>query len=434
MLENLINIWSENMDIKRIKIDGFKNLKEIDITLSNITSLLSINSYGKTNTLTALKFGFDFIVASSDNKSIQMNYTPGIPVNKNNLTDTFSFELEAELDNEEIIYGYSFLWAKNKTKPKIIKEYLKVKELAESQKYTFYIKRENSDAFYKPSRTGSCNKKVLIEENSLVLNKIQAYDDLFYIKIVNSLNQLKTFIDHDFDAVKPYTIRPILNGEPFYYDLNKKNNIPTILYDIRKKRKERYDLIINTFKDIFPAIEEIDVVEIPIVSAEDTNIKNIEASKIAGKFYALIVKDKNLSVPIEFKNMSDGAKRILKILTNLELASYNGFSIVAIEEPENSLNPKVLQQYLIALNSFAKNIKIIITSHSPYLINYINPANIYVGLPNDDGIARFSKIKDRSVNKLMADANDLDLYVGDYIFDLMSGDADDLKTLVRYTE
>ena len=63
------------MNIKRIKIDGFKNLKNIDLNLNNIISLLSINSYGKTNTLTALKFGFDFIVANNENKSIQMRHT-----------------------------------------------------------------------------------------------------------------------------------------------------------------------------------------------------------------------------------------------------------------------------------------------------------------------------------------------------------------------
>lgn len=96
--------------------------------------------------------------------------------------------------------------------------------------------------------------------------------------------------------------------------------------------------------------------------------------------------------------MSDGARRILKILTNLELASENNCSVVAIEEPENSINPRILQQYLIALNGFAKNIKIIITSHSPYLINYLNPSNIYIGLPNDNGIATFSKIK---INQLI---------------------------------
>lgn len=429
MSMQIVSIGSEYMDIKRIKIDGFKNLKNIDLTLKTITSLLSINSFGKTNTLTALLFGFDFIVSNNDVKLNQMNYTPGVPINIHNLTNIFSFEIEAELDNEEIIYGYSFSWSKHQ----ILTEYLKIKEPSESQKYTFYIKRENKNSFYKPSKTGSCNKQILIENNALVLNKIKAYDDLYYIKIINALNNLKIFIDHDFDAIKPYSIRPIFDGQAFDYDLSKKNNIPTILYDIKRKRPERYDLIINTFKDIFPSIEKIDVVEIPIV-AKNSSQENIEPSKVAGKFYALIAKDKNLSNPIDFHNMSDGVRRILKVLTNLELASYRGCSIVAIEEPENSLNPKILQQYLIALNSFAKEIKIIFTSHSPYLINYINPSNIYIGLPNDNGIASFSKIKDKLINKLMNDANDLDLNIGDYIFDLMSGDSSDIETLIKYTE
>ena len=173
------------MNIKRIKIDGFKNLKNIDLTLNNITSLLSINSYGKTNTLTALKFGFDFIISNNEEKLNQMKYFQGIPINKYNITNTFSFEIESELKNEEIIYGYSFLWERNKTKPRIIKEYLKIKEPSESQKYTSYINRENNEAFYKSSKTGACNKPISIEDNGLILNKIQAYDDLFYINIIS---------------------------------------------------------------------------------------------------------------------------------------------------------------------------------------------------------------------------------------------------------
>lgn len=422
------------MDIKRIKIDGFKNLKNVDLTLKNITSLLSVNSYGKTNTLTAILFGIDFIIRSNEIKKKQMMYAPVIPVNKNYLINTFSFEIEMKVKEEEVIYGYSFLWEKSGKKGKIVSEYLKVKEPTASQKFSFYIKRDENSSFYKPSKTGSCNKSILIEDYELIINKIKAYDELYYMEIIKGINSLKVFIDHDFNAIKPYNITPILDGEVLSYDLSGKNNIPTILYDIQKKRPERYDLIINTFMDIFPSIEKIDVVEIPIIAEKYIQNNNIESSKVAGKFYALIAKDKNLSTVIDFNNMSDGAKRILKVLTNLEIASYNGFSIVAIEEPENSLNPKVLQQYLIALNGFAKNIKVIITSHSPYLINYINPSYIYIGLPNDNGIATFYKIKDKSVNKLMNDAENLDLRVGDYLFDLMSGDYSHLEILTKYTE
>ena len=91
------------MDIKRIKIDGFKNLKNIDLTLNNITSLLSINSYGKTNTLTAILFGIDFIIRNNETKKNQMMYSPVIPVNKNYLSNTFSFEIEMNVKGEEVI-------------------------------------------------------------------------------------------------------------------------------------------------------------------------------------------------------------------------------------------------------------------------------------------------------------------------------------------
>lgn len=434
MLFNIISIGSGKMNIKRIKINGFKNLKNIDLTLNNITSLLSINSYGKTNTLTAIIFGIDFIIRNNRVKSNQMSYSVGFPINVHNLVDNFSFEIEAEINNEDIIYGYSFLWGKENVIPKVTSEYLKVKETGKSQKYTFYIKRENEKALYKPSKTGACNKSIVIEDNSLVVNKIQAFDNLFYIDIINSLNHLKIFVDHDFAASDAFRSRAILADETFDYDLDRKNNIPAILFDVKNNRPDRYNLIINTFRDIFPSIESIDVVEIPIMSDDTSDEDSSDPSKIAGKFYALVAKDRNLSTTIKFNNMSDGARRILKVLTNLELASDRGCSIVAIEEPENSLNPRILQQYLIALNNFAKNIKIIITSHSPYLINYIKPDNLYIGLPNNNGIATFSKIKESSINKLMKDANDLDLNVGDYIFDLMSGDSSDLENLTKYME
>lgn len=62
-------------------------------------------------------------------------------------------------------------------------------------------------------------------------------------------------------------------------------------------------------------------------------------------------------MPINFSNMSDGVKRALLIFTILVLADINGYSLVGIEEPENSLNPKVLQRYLMALKAFSKNPK-----------------------------------------------------------------------------
>ena len=148
--------------------------------------------------------------------------------------------------------------------------------------------------------------------------------------------------------------------------------------------------------------------------------------------YFLFAMEENVVEPILFSNMSDGVRRVLLILITLVLAEINHCSIVAIEEPENSLNPKILQRYLITLNGFAKNTKIIITSHSSYLVNYLNPSSIYLGLPNSNGLANFSKINEKSINKIINDARASDMLLGDYLFSLMSGDESDLDTLKKY--
>ena len=49
------------LKLEKIRIDGFKNILDSEIKLDKITSLLSTNSYGKSNLLEAIDFGFYFL-------------------------------------------------------------------------------------------------------------------------------------------------------------------------------------------------------------------------------------------------------------------------------------------------------------------------------------------------------------------------------------
>ena len=61
------------VEIKRIKVDGYKNVSNVDIELKKITSLLSINSYGKSNLLQAIDFGLLYLSATINQKVRLMN-------------------------------------------------------------------------------------------------------------------------------------------------------------------------------------------------------------------------------------------------------------------------------------------------------------------------------------------------------------------------
>lgn len=426
------------LNIDKIRIGGFRNISNVEVETSDITSLLSINSYGKSNYLNGIIFGIDFIHAPLEVKNKMMDYEPYKPFNSKILYQNFSFEVGLSYieDNKnfQILYGYTFSWKKDeKNAPMILNEYLKIKD-NNSQKFTSFINRDENKALYKSSSTGACAKEINIGKNELVLNKIMAYDDLYYLDLIKNINNISVYVDKHFNTNSAYNIQTRVRKDFSDYNLSDDTNVPRILNKIKNDFPNKFELIVNTIKDIFPFIQDIKTIEYNI-NSEDLN-RNIKGENyiIADNVYFLVVLDKNIVKTIDFSNMSDGVRRVLLIFTTLVLADINNYSLVGIEEPENSLNPKVLQRYLMALKGFSKNTKIIITSHSPYLINYMDPKNIYLGLPNDDGLAVFSRIKEKSVNKLLTDANNMDMLVGDYLFDLMSGNNDDLETMIKYVE
>ena len=417
-------LWrSMYMNVVGVKISGYKNLSHVQINFNHITSLVSVNNYGKSNVLTGLVFGFRFIQNSEEEKDRMMSQNNLKPLNRYNTNECFSFEVEFSYQEQIIKYGYSFDW----NKKEIIEEHLMIRE--SSQKFTNYIKR-NIEAYYKPSLTGACNKNIKIEKNELVINKLKAFDDLFYLDIIKEINQVRMYIDRHFDVSRSYGRLYTYKNEKnnLKYNLANDNNIPMILFEIKKSYPNKYQLIINTFKKLFTNIQSMEILEVEAKMNKDNE------DLLFGKFYTIAIIDKNIEQPIDFLLMSDGARKILLVLTNLVLAEINQYSLVAIEEPENSLNPKILQEYLIILNSFTEHTKIMITSHSPYLVNYLPPENIYLGLPNENGLAVFAKVKDSMVNKVMDDAEKLNMYTGDYLFDLMSGGEEGLKQIEKYVK
>ena len=86
------------------------------------------------------------------------------------------------------------------------------------------------------------------------------------------------------------------------------------------------------------------------------------------------------------------------------------------------------------MSQLAGNCRILIASHSPYIVQYVNTTDIYIGRPNGFGLARFSRIKKSKVRELLKDCMESDESVGGYIFDLLSGSDDDAALILGYLE
>ena len=71
--------------------------------------------------------------------------------------------------------------------------------------------------------------------------------------------------------------------------------------------------------------------------------------------------------------------------------------------------------------------KIIITSHSPYIINYLEPKWINIGINKTPGVAEFFTLKKTCQKQLQKDATSFDMNMGDYLFSLLSDEESNIN-------
>lgn len=416
------------MEIKKITIKGFSNIEKIELDLSKLNALIALNNYGKSNVLKSIDFGVDFIFNSPKIREKMMAYKPYIPFNKNIDNEPFFFELELEFNSFSILYDFSFDWIKNDEKrgKRIISENLKVRNISEDSKHTKYIRREDSVAKYLPSKTGRCNKEIKIENNELVINKLMSFDDLFYLDIISAINdisiaQIDTLQKPDeiFTNIKVDKENQIVKNN-YSLSMNDIDNSAYFIFSLMKKEKNMYELFKDAILSLLPSIEDFEPIEINLKNQfKFSGEKNKLPLEFPEKFYDIRVKEKSNNQQTSIVGLSSGSQKIFYIISVAIAAELNKVPIITFEELENSIHPGLLQRLLIVLDNLLTFPKVIFSSHSPYLIQYLDFQNIKIGVPNIKGLAFFTQLKKNKFNKLLSIAEDEGISIGDLLFEKM---------------
>ena len=413
-----------DMKIQAVLIDGFKNLSNVKISFDNITALVALNNFGKSNVLSGIDFGIDFIKASIEDKKDMMSNSNLIPINCNMIGRNYRYEMEVSTDVDEeeyiILYGFEFEWKDNEDKePRIVSEFLKIKLNEKGQKFTQLINRTADTALYKSSETGRCSSKIKVEDAELVVNKLRAYDELYYAEIITKLNGMKIYMENNLDAKSFYRPDPIIR-KGFKDEMINANNLPRVIYNLKRQRPDKFELLKDVYSQLFPDIEDVIVKNFQLNAAEGNQLPEDAPFIFTDFVYVLFVKEKNLANPVNFSMMSDGAKRVFMILTKVIVSSVSNISLIAIEEPENSIHPGLFQAYIQIISQLLDDCKVIITSHSPYIISYLNPSWIHVGMNRKAGVAEFFTFRKSGQKQLENDADVFNMSMGDYLFSMLA--------------
>ncbi len=442
------------MKIKTISVGGFKNLERSTIQLDNITAIISPNNYGKSNLLEAIDFGVDFLSANSKDRKNMMRWIRGIPINKAVENDEFFFEVELEDESlgeyKFVRYGYTFRWFRDDGMgQRITNEWLETRP-NESVRYMTFLKRPEGK--YRKGKETNAFRKINLEDSQLAIDVLAAMEDIAIQPVVRSIAKIDYHICSSLDLGDRFQAAPIEyidnndDGSVVFDD----KDVPRALFQLREQYPDKYALFLEAVYSLFPEFTDVSIQSYTLnVETVDlvvsTDVEGLmpttleEASKdipfkIRDELYRVIITNKHLNQAINISMMSTGTKRIFWLLANVFIASARGMSVVGVEELETSIHPRLLKGLLEILDEVLDNTSLIISSHSPFLVQYVKAEKIYVGVPNNTGTAEFRKTKPAKTKTLIKTARDNGMAVGEYLFELMAGDQDSIDTLSFYLE
>lgn len=159
-------------------------------------------------------------------------------------------------------------------------------------------------------------------------------------------------------------------------------NLPNVIQYLKEQRPERLELIFSVLRKRIPRLERVDAEPMP-----------------DGRLL-LQIKDAPFEQPVLSKFASDGTMKMLAYLTVLYDPAPPQF--IGIEEPENFLHPRLLPELAEECRAAAEFSQLLITSHSPFLLNAMRAEEVRVLYRDEQGFTQVVRACDiQGINEFM---------------------------------
>ncbi len=387
------------MEIRNISISGFCNIKQFNINLTEFNALVAPNNYGKSNVIEGIRFAFRFIAATEGERQSMMSDSSFIPINNATSGAPFRFgiELTNRGENEEAYsYSFSFEWTKNNGESGCCITDESLTEISKEYRrpHTLIKRTKDNGGMYVSSVTGRCNKDAKATGTQLVMDFLCSNDNLFYKDIVSRLKNLGL----NMVGISGFN----------------KQALSQFIFNLKEQEPTRYSLFEDAVTHIVPNIKAIT----PTCSQMGLATGNVPY-RIEDAIYDMRINEKANNQDISISRLSSGSRTIIMIIAEIIKAEMTGSSLICIEELENSVHPKLLENVILMVQSFAEGIKVLTTSHSPYLVRYLKSRQLTFGLPTEEGVASFHKLKQAKVKTVVKRASAMEMTLGEYMFELM---------------
>ncbi|MFL0276557.1 AAA family ATPase [Mycobacterium sp. SMC-19] len=384
---------------------GFKSLRDVSLDLDQVTVVTGPNGAGKTNLVEALSFfseavqygleiaiaragGFENIThhSNGDNqKSIGCTFVatfhlseifgrrPYIVDRAGELSSVinmaYDFTVIQRDDSDPSSFKIEFEYLELRDEPGLI---FKATRTGESPPKFFRSKRMKggrrgplSAALYPLSDDDFIKyTRERIDDTTLLVRGLDFSTNVFDL-IARQLGQTKVF------QLSPQQCRQPGVSTPNALLSRYGENLPSVVDYLRKNRPEPWTQIEAAMRAVLPQLEVI-----------ETTFTQDRRLSLSFKFSD---SDRNWNA----NEMSDGTVQALALF----VALFDERSpVLVVEEPENALHPWILRHFLDLCRGQSKK-QILLTTHSPVVIDYTAPENLRI-MWSRDGSSHLSLATD----------------------------------------
>lgn len=165
------------------------------------------------------------------------------------------------------------------------------------------------------------------------------------------------------------------------------DNLGNVVQYMEREHKDRFQSILNRIAEKIPGIQTIDTLPSP------------------DKRLLLRFNNKGFVDPFFAQEMSDGTLKVFAYLLLLE--DPNPPPFICIEEPENGLYHKLLESLVAEFRAHATSRKhssqVFVTTHQPYLVDALQPEEVWILEKGEDGFSTIRRASDHPVVNAMVE-------------------------------
>lgn len=354
--------------IERLTVKNYKSLENVALDLRPLNVFVGPNNAGKSNILDCLEFLYDFVIGGAG--AVEGRGGFQLLVWGGDLKRTIAIEIEGWIypNLRPKSYKYTLEVAGGPTHFNIIKEIFIIKLDKEERKILEF-----------PSVTGVDGR--IRNEDGVDIGSFTVRNEpsLRYWKDPSRFPNL-SFLLGEMNSWAFYNLVPSRMRMPIQVrkDLRLQGegeNLSLVLHSLHSEHTSNFKQIEEMLRTAVPELKEL----LTALTEQGQTYVNIEESGFSQRIPAWA--------------MSDGTLRLLAHLA--VLYSPSPPPLVCFEEPENYIHPHLLKLIAELLEGASKRTQILVTTHSPYLLDFFEPEDLVI-VEKKEGKTQTKRVADQA--------------------------------------